>query len=425
MRRMGLVATAMALAYVGGLTLSPALAAASEPAPVVEELSVRESGSYGGIKLKIKGKNFTEATANGDVKFNITPLKHVTSTLTKATFKVLSATEIEAENPVHEHAKVPVVVCNPAGCSGSETEATPADAFTYLPEIYKNETVTGIGARVATVGFGEIELKQAPHPTSEIECENMGYGTAWNEGTPTYGHGEILVWWAAGHSPGEVHTELSPRCRFIYEGIIEEGKEAAEAWATAEPPLHKIEQQGVTCKNTSIESLETGCPNATERHEVTVVSNLYRESLTLPWNLEFTERDGKARVRIGLPDECSGRTGPERTELEKCPEASEREPGKSPAGCIVSIRNHAAPAGCVKVTIVTNPKLNLELPYEGYLEPYGANGAGSGLTPGAWTFEGEGNEECLHLRTSPETKGCTSGAVRIIGYSNQELIAVK
>jgi len=407
----------------GWLALSPTVASA-EQAPVVEEVTPRECGSSGGCKIVIKGKNFTGATANGDVKLSSTGLKHVTGTLARGNFKVLSETQIEAEVPFIEHAKVPVTACDPVGCSGSELEATAADAFTFLPQIYKNETATTNGARIATIGFGEIELKQAPHPTSEIECQNMGYGTAWNEGTPSFGHGEILVWWASGHSPSEVHTELSARCRFIYEGINEEGKESPEAWATAEPPLRKTEQQGLVCKNTNTEKLE-GCPNATERHEISVVTTLTREPLTLPWNIEFTEREGKARVRIGLPDECKGKSGPERTELEKCPEASEREPGHSPAGCIVTVRNHAAPKGCVKVNIVTNPKLNLELPYEGYVEPFGSNGSGSGLDPGSWAFEGEGKEECLHLRTSPETKGCTTGSIKILGYSSQELISVK
>ena len=412
---------------VGVLAVAPAMAFGA--APTVTNLTVRETGSNGGVKGKIDGTGFTEATANGDVNFGLVPLKHVTGTLAKGQFKVISSTEIEFDNPFHEHGKVPVTVCVGEECSGSKTETTPADEFTYWDEIYRAETVTGNGAHVATIGYGEILLKQAPHPTSEIECVNVGFGAGWNEPPtgqtqPVSGHGEILVWWASGHSPGEVHTELSSRCRFIYEGINEEGKEAPEAWATAEPPLHKTEQTGIVCKNINIESLEN-CKEPSERHEVSVVEDLYREALTLPWNIQFTERAGKARVRIGLPDECKGKTGPERTELEKCPEASERESGTNPAACVVAVRNHQAPAGCVKVTIVTNPKLNLELPYEGYVEPFGSNGAGSGLTPGSWAFEGEGNEECLHLVTSPETKGCTTGAVKVLGYSNQELISVK
>jgi hypothetical protein len=421
--RVSIVCVAALSAFA--LAVGPA-AAFAEVAPTVTSLTVREGGSAGGIKFKIIGNEFTNALAQGGVRVGtIASCKKVTTITGKCQYRILSNTEIELDNPLHEHAKVPITVVNPAGNSGSETEVTPADEFTYLVEIYRNEAPTAVGSHVPTVGYGGISLLQSPHPNSIVECMNIGFGAGWNEGTPTSGHGEILVWWASGHTPTEEHTELSSRCRFIYEGTTETEKTSPEAWATAEPPLHKFEAEGIVCRNKSFEALSQ-CPENTEREQTLVIEELHREALTLPWNIQFTERESKPRVRIGLPDLCKGKSPPENTELSKCPEASEREPSKSPEGCIVSATKHGpAPAGCVKVNIVTTPTLNLELPYEGYIEPLGTNGANNGLSPGSWEFQGQGKEECLHLRTNPATQGCTTGSVKILGYSGQELIAVK
>jgi hypothetical protein len=394
--------------------------------PIVTSLTARESGSNGGLKFKIVGSHF-ESIETGGVKMGGIACKKVTTITGKCQFRVLSTTEIEIENPLHEHGKVAVVVLNSAGSSGSETEPNAADEFTYLPEVYRNEAATAVGSHVPDIGYGQIQLVQSPHPNSVIECVNVGFGSGFNEGSPvTTGKGEILVWWASGHAPNEEHTELSGRCRFIYEGTTESERTSPEAWATAEPPLHKVEQQGIVCKN-GVEALET-CHEASERETTRVVKSvsLNREALALPWNVQFTEREGKARVQIGLPEECKGKVGTERTELERCPAANEREAGKNPAGCVISVTVHGpAPAGCVRVDIVTNPTLNLELPYEGYVEPLGTNGANNGLSPGSWEFQGAGKEECLHLRTNVATQGCTTGSVKILGYSGQELISVK
>jgi hypothetical protein len=404
------------------LAAAPSFASAAGP-PTVTSLSVREAGSNGGVKIKIFG---TEFSTESIVHVGTLTCKRVTTLTGKCQWRLLSSTEIELELPFHEHGKLPITVCNGGSCSGSETEPTVEDEFTYLPEVYRNEAATAPGSHVPDIGYGEIQLVQSPHPNSVVECVNLGFGSGFNEGNPATGRGEILVWWASGHSPNEEHTELSSRCRFIYEGTTETERNSPEAWATAEPPLHKVEQEGVVCRN-NVEELES-CRAATERETTRVIKSvsMNREALTLPWNVQFTEREGKARVQIGVPFECKGKTGAERTELEKCPNANEREAGKNPAGCVISTTNRGpAPAGCVKVVLVTNPTLNLELPYEGYVEPLGTNGANNGLSPGSWEFQGAGKEECLHLRTNTATQGCTTGSIKVIGYSGQELIGVK
>jgi hypothetical protein len=414
-------AAAIALATVA---LAPAIARAESP-PTVTSLSVNEGGSNGAIKMKVFGSEFSGASANGDVKFGTVALKHVSTITGKDQFRVVSASEIEVDNPLHERGRVAVTVTNAAGSSGSEIEPNAADEFTYLPEFYRNEVAGAPGSHTPGVAYGEIVLTSSPHPNGLLECVNLALGAGWNEGTPTTGRGEIIDWWASGHAPTEEHTELSSRCRVIYEGKEETEANSPEAWATAEPRLSATEQEGIVCRNKSFEALSQ-CPNSTEREQTAVLVGLHREALSTPWNFDFTERQGGLRVRIGLPFECAHKTGTERTELAKCPEASEREASRSPEGCVISAsRRGPAPPGCVRMTIVATPTLNLELLYEGYVEPKETNGQGNGLSPGSWEFQGEGKEECLHLRTSAATQGCASGALKLIGFSGQELISVK
>jgi len=297
--------------------------------------------------------------------------------------------------------------------------------MTFWPEIYKNEVAVG-ATHVPNIGYGEIQL-ESPQTQTTIECVNVGFGAGWNvadeTGKPTYGHGEILVWWASGHSPTAEHTELSSKCRFIYHGTEENQPTSPVAWATAEPPLKLINQEGIVCAEKTKKELHE-CPSESERVHETVTREVTREGLSLPWNIQFTEKSGAPHIRIGLPEECKGKTGQERTELSKCPEESEREPGKSPEGC--NIPPTPDPPGCVKVDILSDPPLNVHLEYEGYVEPLGINGGPNGLLPSSWEFEGHSKgEPSLRLRETPSTEGSTTGAVKILGFSSQELITAK
>ena len=195
------------------------------------------------------------------------------------------------------------------------------------------------------------------------------------------------------------------------------------AWASAEPPLKLVLQEGIVCLERT-KHLLSECPSESERVPETVAREVSREALSLPWNIQFTEREGNSRVQIGLPEECKGKTGPEDTELSKCPEASERELGKNPEGC--NIPPTPDPPGCVKVEILSNPPLNVHMEYEGYLEPLALNGGPNGLSPSNWEFEGHAKgEPGLHLRETPSTEGSTTGSMKILGYFGQELMTVK
>jgi hypothetical protein len=125
-----------------------------------------------------------------------------------------------------------------------------------------------------------------------------------------------------------------------------------------------------------------------------------------------------------VPDECKNRAGTERTELSGCPEASEREAGRNPEAC--TLPPPPAPPGCVSIQIVSSPPLNLDLEYEGYVEPLNIYAGPTGLNPSQWEFEGsEKGEPTLHLRETPTTRGSITGSVRILGFEGQEHFGVK
>jgi hypothetical protein len=416
-------AVASALAWVA-LALVPA-AARAEEAPSVSSLSAHEAGSAGGTLVTITGTNFTGAITPGGVKFGTVPLKKVSGTLSKATFKVIGETQIQVDLPYHERGRIAVTVTNSAGSSGSETVPTADDEFTFWPELYKNEGATATSTRVQSVGFGVAAFSPTQSANSVVECTQLGFGVGLNEGSPTTAHGEVFTWWASGHNPSQEHTETSGRCRFVDQGVNENQPTSPEAWVTAETPLQKIEQQGVVCRDKALDALEK-CPETSEREETTVVERLRRDALTLPWALQFTEREGKPRVWIGLPQECKGLTGTERTELSRCPQSTERESAKTPERCVISAPSEGpAPQGCVRLQVITTPPLNYELRYEGYVEPATSNGIGNGISPSSWEFEGRGREECLRLRISPGTLGCVTGTLKLLGYNGQELLTIK
>jgi hypothetical protein len=410
----------------------------AESAPTVSSLTLRESGSNGGVKFKIIGTEFNGAITPGGVKFADINCKKVATITGKCQFKVLSNTEIEVENPLHEHGKVAVTVTNSAGSSGSEHETTPADEFSYFWEQYRNEAATAVGARVPAIGYGQLMISPE-RVNMVVECLSVGIGVGWNEfestelheqGTehgPAMAHGQVEMWSGAGHLPSEEHTEISSGCRFIYEGT--QYTESKEAWFSPEPPLAYTEQQGEVCKNKELRELSE-CPKrvgeaGAERELTSVVEGLHREPKSVPWNFEYTEREGHLRAVVGLPDECKGKTGAERTELGRCPHASEQEAGKNPERCRTV---QPAPPGCIRVTMM-NDIGALAFPettnsYEGSLEPLAVAGSNNGLSPSSWEFQGAGKEQCLQT-TANRDFACVTGAMKVLGYNGQELISVK
>jgi hypothetical protein len=416
------------------LALAPASVFAAST-PTITSISPNELGSGGNVKVTIKGTNFEHIATKG-VRYGLDPLKRITSgTPVRDQFKVKpgSINEIEMIPPFHERGQVVVQVCT-EGQPGEEVcspaAAEPANTMTLTPELFVNEFIKNTGTFHEPVfAYGELEL-ESPQTDTQIECVNVGFGGGWNEAptgqpNPVSARGEILEWSASGHSPAEAHPELGNRCRFVYEGSEEVGAGAPVAWASAEAPLEEVTDEAALCRETK--ALDVECPT-TEReaefvHE-TVIRSLSRGALMLPWNVQYTERAGAQRMRIGAPDECKGRSGTERTELGRCPQASEREAAASSEACTAG--GGQDPPGCVSIQIIAEPPLNVDLVYQGYVEPKWINGVGNGLSPSEWEFEGSGaGEPALHLANSPATEGSITGMVKLIGAAGRELLTVK
>jgi hypothetical protein len=257
--------------------------------------------------------------------------------------------------------------------------------------------------RVPQLGYGTIELESPEESEGGIgntfECVNVGLGTAYNateiERNPSgkNGYGSILVWWASGHAPGEVHKELSAHCRFAHHG--ENHMTERAAWATAEPRLQEPKLEAEVCTNKAKKLSE--CTAATERETELLITEVKRESLTLPWEAELISSEGKSRTKIGVPS------------------AEERAKGHT------TCETFPVPAGCIKVQILV-PELAVDDPFEGFSLPLNTNGVKNGLSPSTWSFEGRGHEPCLRFALNTERCGFTKGIVKILGYNNQELV---
>jgi hypothetical protein len=302
------------------------------------------------------------------------------------------------------------------------------DELTALPPlIHKNGALVG-SAHVPALGYGQLMLSSA-QISGQVECVSLGFGAGWNslpsrvssglpEAVPheSSALGEILSWWGSGHTPTAEHTELDDDCRLVYLGH-EYVPGSVSTWATSEAPLHEVIQEAEVCEKPS-KRLLSECPGAAEREQTNVVRALWREPPTTPWNVQLTEREGAQRAQVGLPDECRGKSGTERTELSRCPSPGEREHG-APKGCEAP----PTPPGCVKVQVVSSPPLNIHFALEGRLEPLSINGVGNGLTPSAWEFEGRGKgEPALRFRDTPTTEVSTTGSMKILGFAGQELL---
>jgi hypothetical protein len=383
----------LALAIVA---LAPNLAYAVEP-PTVTGLTPHEGGSAGGTKFIVAGTHFEGVTG---VNFGLQALKIVTGTLTKGSCKFKVSTEIECDSPFHEAGTVAVTVVTPGGTSAE----TPADRFTTTPEAYRNEVATANLSHISVFDFGQVTMETPEventetHVKSrevELECVNLSVGSLTNEGTePPRAFGQVLEWWAMGHTPTAEHTEVSPTCRFTFLGAP-----GGEAWVTAERPLRAVTQTAEVCINPAKELSEckkkVGEPGA-EREFKSVLEQISRETLTTPWNMEaFINSEGKRRMRVGISSET----------------------GKSCA-------EEPAPPGCVRLTIVY-PALNLFFPFEGSLEPTWVNGAGNGLSPSSLEFEGERSGTLRAAGGAARSTLSLVGSNKIIGTAGQELVSVK
>ena len=108
----------------------------------------------------------------------------------------------------------------------------PASAAAQVEETYPelfNNFARMTAAHVGIVSWGPLKLS-SPQEEAEVECVSLGFGSGWNGGSPSVGHGEVLGW-SGGGDASSTGTELGARCKY------NKGGNRFEAWVNDEPPL--------------------------------------------------------------------------------------------------------------------------------------------------------------------------------------------
>jgi HYR domain len=304
---------------------------------------------------------------------------------------------VTAESPV---AAVHSIVCThksgstfPIGTTSDSCTATDGHGNTASGSfnvkvtghaLFKNGAKTGENARIEGLGFGQLSLN-VPSFELTAECVNLGFGAGYNQTERT--HLEVFNYFASGHAPTAEHSALSANCRIVSHGTTSE----TSAWGTAEAPLKETRQEAEVCENKEVTELKN-CVGSTIK--TSVIRELTRQPLSVPWNGEMLEKAGALHAHIGFPTETS-RTCEIVTEV-------------------------PAPAGCVKLQIVA-PSLGIDLPLEGFLEPKAISGTRNGLSPSVLEFEGSAEPGLVDAQ-SRGIRAFVSGKLKIIGFEGQELL---
>ena len=265
------------------------------------------------------------------------------------------------------------------------------------PEAYDNGALVGNHEHAAVQeGYGEIHLASKQLGPEGIECVNLGFGTAFNEGSPLRAQGQIMSWVAAGHAPSASHPQLGSYCR----------PESTKGFATDEAPV----------------ALEEN-----EHHEV----EPNRRTVRVPWNVELLcgarEEEFTGIVRIGVPNSEFPKSG-----ATPCPETAEesstlaeyeayKKEREEKKGCYVT---NPAPEGCIHVVMV-EPGAGLEVAFGGTLWAHAINGVKNGLTPSRWVFEEKGGELQCERPEGCTATGTDTGEVKVLGYNGIELMQAR
>ncbi len=341
----------------------------------------------------VSGKNCDIGADEWD---NVKPTVHVPGEITKAATSNSGATVTYTAEATSSIARIESFKCTPESgatfpigtttvtCTakdghGNVTTASFKVTITAPLAFFDNFVKVGT-AHVGVLGWGPVKLTSTALST-EIECMQLAFGDAFNEGSPSSGRGEILGFSASGNAT-KTGTETNRECKF------KKGTSEVEAWVTDEPAL---EQTGTVGKR--------GVP------------------LTVPWDVELRcgerEESEAPILRLGVPSGTTPSPACKSEEEEKT-EIEAEESGRT--GCYAT----TVPAGCMKVNIV-QPSLALETVFEGSLRPHVVDGAGTGLNASRWKFEGATSGK-LRLATEFATSGTTTGEVKTSGLGASELL---
>jgi hypothetical protein len=252
------------------------------------------------------------------------------------------------------------------------------------PELVTNGIRT-TEMRVEVVNYGQILLKSAQLPGSEIECVNLAFGAFANEGTPLRIHGQILTWTANGHLPEFPHTELGSKCRGL----------SGSGWAVDEPPL------------------TAGARGA---------------KVSTPWNVVGfcgeREEVRTAILQFGYPNGEEPLAHRCLTQIEEESVAASERTERKNCFQVLEGKGEPEPEGCVNLTIV-DPTAALEIRYGGSLRPTWSNGAGNGLDASRWHWQGAPWDELRCELAACEAPATVTGSVKAVGFEAQQLIQVR
>jgi hypothetical protein len=275
------------------------------------------------------------------------------------------------------------VACNPPSdvvLAEVPIKAEPPGLEGGHPEIYTDRLRLLETSHNGLVGWGTLQFASAALET-EVSCVNFGIGSAWNEGKPAVGRGEILSWHASGNT-NILGGEPSRECAFK-----RAGSETAEAWVTDEPAIFEVGRSGPQ---------------------------------SVPWELQLlcVENEGVkvGLAEIGIPKGTPLSTGC-KTSAEEAAAVEKEEEERT--GCYAN----TVPEGCIKVNLVV-PSLGIEAVFEGTQRPKVVDGFVNGLHPSRWSFSGPTLGK-LHLRGVYADVMAASGEVKVSGFNALQLITVK
>jgi hypothetical protein len=289
--------------------------------------------------------------------------------------------DIEGFDALGEASFGPVVVaCNPPSKVAFAQIEHIYGLETGHPEIFSNGIRNSSKSPAGLEASGALKLS-VPALSAEIECINVGWGPAWNEGSPSLAHAKVMGWFASGNGT-TAGTALSRQCKFK-QGTLE----GAEAWITSEPALAEGKRSG---------------------------------PLSLPWNADLGCYEGEATLHslaiIGIPNGATPVIGCKKSEAEQ--QAAIEQEEQTRVGCYAT----TVPEGCVKVDVVV-PSAAEELVLAGTVVAKWQNGFGNGLHPSNLAFIEDPSAQ-LHLAGSYSTAAKVSGGLRVSGALIQAIRAV-
>jgi hypothetical protein len=268
----------------------------------------------------------------------------------------------------------------------------------------------------AIAGWGPIAFTNTAIKT--INCTTRFYGAAWNEGSPSLGHGLVEGWGTNQCTDPEGIKSLEADYKRELEehkikcatpgAAVGEGK-CITVLFTAEMPLTAEVRQAEVCIDESKRLSE--CAKEGERETKHLLVAVRRGQSSLPWDAELerctrNEKEGSC-LKTGIPnadEEAKGNTTCYKNNKEGLP-----------------VNYTEIPAGCVKISEIW-PEIPIKWVYYGTQDIFGENGVKNGLSPSKLKFIESGTLDSPGNYTGEET---ATGEYKIVGAESLQLIQAR